>query len=644
MAEGNDEPTVECPNCGALGPGGAPRCFICEEPMPEPSKKEVKPPELAPEELPPVEKVKIESPQPVQEKVETPPAEPVVEKPPEEVRAPVEEVIEAAPAKPSAADEKAEKLKAAYEAGRIPKEVYVGNLRALGIAISPELGEPSADVETTPEIQPVIAVEIPPVVEEAKEKPPEEVRLPVEEVIDVAPPKQTAAEEKTAKLKAAFEAGRIPEDLYVENLKGLGVAVPAELEAQPAEEEIPPAVQPEVIIEVPIVKEEVAPPRIGEKPPDEVAPPVKEKEAVAPPKASAAERKGARLRKAYETGKITKGMYEDSLKTLDASAQKETKAPPSIALEFPTETPPAKAETSPPKVEEKPRVEIPSTKEPKATSAKQSVAERKAARLKKAYETGKITKGMYEDSVKKLSAVAPPEHEPAPAKEAAPKTRSVVEEVAQPPPEETPPEKVIPPLEIKEVPPAVPSEDEVRAAKLKSAYESGLITKDVYIGNLMTLGLPIPPELERQEEAPGWTPAAEAVPEVVPPVEEEAEAEAPQVEEIPAEVVEEAPAIAEAVSKGELEEARRSHRGVAIASAGGLVYVLVWFLFIPMLGNFLSFVFTALGAVLIVVGYNIASNDAAAAKRARTFRCPLCTERLEVSVSECPNCGAKFND
>jgi len=606
MAEGNDEPTVECPNCGALVPVGAPRCFICEELMPEPAKAEVKPAELAPEELPPVEKAEIEAPQPVQEEAVKPTAEPVMEKPPEEIRAPVEEVIEVALAKPTAAEEKAARLKAAYEAGRIPKEVYVGNLKARGIAVPPELEEPPPEVETPPEVQPEIAVEVSPAVEEAKEKPPEE----------VPPAETTGLDDKAARLKAAFEAGRIPREVYVENLKALGATVPAEPEEQPVKEELPTAVQPEIQIEVPPAKEEIAPPKEEAKP--AVIAPVEAAKEAPPAKPSNIERKAARLRKAYKTGRITKELYLDSLKTLGLPVPQELEAPPAkqeetqvTVAEIPAEAAPAEGEVAPQKVEEVAPVEVAPAKEAgEAPPAKPSAAEKKAARLKKAYENGKISKGIYTDSLMKLGVPLPPELGVAPEKEAAP--------------EERPPAEVPLAEEVKEEPPAKPSEDEVKAARLKAAYEAGTIPRDVYVGNLKNLGLPVPPELgEREEEIP---------------------AEVPQEEAAIPEVAEEAPAAVEIVSKGEIEGPARSYRGVAIASAGGLVYALVWLLFVPMLGNSLSFVFTALGAVLIVVGYNIASNDAAAAARTRTFKCPLCSKRLDVSVSECPNCGAKFSD
>ncbi len=582
MAEGNDEPTTECPNCGALVPVGAPRCFICEELMPEPVNAEVKPPELAPEELPSVEKVKIEAPQPVQEEVVKLIAEPVVEKPPEEFRAPVEEVIEAAPAELTPAEEKATKLKAAYEAGRIPKEVYVGNLRALGIAVPPDLEEQPAEVETPPEVQPEIAVEVPPAIVEAKEKPPE-----------------------------------------------VG----------------PPGVQPETKIEVPPVKEEPAPPKEEEERPAVTAP-VEEAKGATPAKPSNIERKAARLRKAYKTGRVTKELYVDSLRTLGLPVPQELEEPPAREEEpavVVPETPPAKEEAAPSKAEETAPVEAAPAKEAgEVPTAKPSAVEKKAARLKRAYVDGKISKGIYADSLKKLGVSIPPELEVAPEKEAAP--------------EEKPPVEAPMAEEVKEETPAKPSEDEVKAARLKAAYEAGTIPKEVYVGNLRILDLPVPPELEEREvEVPAETTQAEvlpvleesapeAVPEEVLQIEEEIPAEVPQEEAAVPEVVEEAPAAVEIVSKGEIEGPARSYRGVAIASAGGLVYALVWLLFVPMLGNFLSFAFTALGAVLIVVGYNIASNDAAAAARTRTFKCPLCSKRLDVSVSECPNCGAKFSD
>jgi len=638
MAEGDDEPTVECPNCGALVPIGAPRCFICEELMPEPPKAEVKPSELSPEELPPVEKVVIEAPQPAQEESVEPIAEPVVEKPPEEIHAPAEEIIEPEPAKPTPAEEKAAKLKAAYEAGRIPTEVYVGNLRALGIAVPPELEPPPVEVEMTPEVQPEIAVEVPSVVEEAKEKPPEE-----------SPPVETISlDEKAAKLKTAYDAGVLTKEAYVENLKALGAAVPTELEEQPIVEESPAIVPPEVQITAPPVREEIAPPKVEEKP--AVIAPVEEAKAPPPARPSNLERKKARLKKAYKTGRITKELYVDSLKTLGLPVPQELEGPPAekeepkeVVPETPAEILPAKEEAASPEAEEAAPVEAaPAEEARESPPAKPSAVERKAARLKRAYESGKITKGIYADSLEKLGIALPPELEVAPEQEAAP--------------EEKPPFEAPPAEEVREEPLAEPSKDEVKAARLKAAYDAGTIPKEVYAGNLRILGLPVPPELEElavevpseaaqaevrpiQEEA-----APEAVSEEVPQIEEETSAEAPLEEVAMPEVVEEVPAAVEAISKGEIEGPTRSYRGVAIASAGGLVYVLVWLLFIPMLGTSLSFVFTALGAILIVVGYNIASNDAAAAKRARTFKCPLCSERLDVSVSECPNCGAKFSE
>jgi hypothetical protein len=547
MPEDKDEPTIVCPNCGALVPMGAPRCFICEELMPEPAKAEVKPPELAPEELPPAEKIEMEAPKPVQEEAAKPTAEPVSEKPPAESRAPPE----------------------------------------------------------------IFAI--------------------------VEPEKVTAAAEKAEELK----------EPHVEDSKAPGAIEPERLAKVQVKEEALPTIQPEVQIEVPQVKEEIAPQKDEVKP--TVIAPVEMAREAPPAKPSDLDKKKARLRRAYKSGRITKELYLDSVKALEVPPPETPEQPrakegePKVTVPpTPTEAPPLKEEPAPPKIEEKIPAEMVAVKEAVVEPpAKPSAVDKKVARLKKAYEGKKITKGIYIDSLNKLGVPLPPGLEEGPIGEAAPEEKL---------PAEAPPTE-----ELQEEVPAKPSRDEAKASKLKAAYEAGVISRDVYRGNLVMLGLPVPSEIEVQEEAPENAPSAEAlselevlvaesVPEEVPRLEEEAEAEIPQVEEAPAEAVEEAPAIAEAVSKGEIEEVRRSYRGVVIASLGGLVYVLVWMLFIPMLGNFLSFVLTAMGAVLIVVGYNVASNDAAAAKRARTFKCPLCSERLDVSVSDCPNCGARFSD
>ena len=660
MAEREEEPTVECPNCGALVPVGAPRCFICEELMPEAAKPETKPQEPSPEEMPPAEK--IEEPQPVREEIAAPIVVPITEKPPEEARAP-EAAVEAAPAMPTPAEQKAAKLKAAFEAGRIPREVYVGNLRALGIEVPPELEEAPAEAEIPVEVGLEPVAEIPPTVEEVTEKPPEE-----------APPAATKGnEEKAARLKAAYESGRIPKEVYVENLRTLGFPVPPELEEAPAEIVAPAEVEPEVMAEAPLAEEkaQVQPP---EERPSEIVKaempteaPKKEEVPAEPVPQVAAE--PPPIKEEIIAPTIEEKPPEEhpvEMAVIPEKPPEPEKLEPPVGIQPEVEAPPIKEEAAPPKVEEKPAA----AEEAKAIPpAKPTNLAKKAARLKKAYKTGRITKEIYADSLKALGLPVPPEIEKPPAKEE--ETKAVTPEIpveAPPPKEEIAPPKAegAPPAEVvpaetvapAEEKPAEPSESEVKAAKLRALFEAGTITKDIYVGNLKSLGLPVPPELEAksEEEMPVWSPppevlsafeeaAPESMPEVVTPVEEELAAEAPQVEEAVPEVAEEveAPAI-NMVSKGEIESPPRSYRGVAIASAGGFIYVLIWLLFIPMLGNFLSFLFTAIGAILIVVGYNVASNDAAAARRARTFKCPLCSERLDVSASECPNCGARFSD
>jgi len=251
-------------------------------------------------------------------------------------------------------------------------------------------------------------------------------------------------------------------------------------------------------------------------------------------------------------------------------------------------------------------------------------------------------------------------------KETAPARTPVPEEAARefPPPQE---EGVLSPAkepsaadaakveEVKAGPPAQVAGPEKKAAKLKAAFEAGKIPRDVYVENLAALGISIALEVETtsgEEETASVLPSAEqkvkqpSIREEIPSDVSAVEAEETVREEAPPETVEEETATEERVSKAEIvEEVRRSYRGVAMASAGGLMYALTILIFISMFGNAISALILALGAVLIVAGGNVAARDfASAAAKARTFSCPLCSERLDISATECPNCGAKFSD
>ena len=531
---------------------------------------------------------------------------------------PVEEQATAAEIPPteSGTESKAARLKAEYEAGAISEATYRRRLRSLGVS-SPE----------GPEAEP------------SRQQAPAEVR-----------PSADEAELQREWLKGDFESGKITKEAYVSGLRELGLPIPEELAAVQAPEEIPPEklaadVSPEQPLETEPVIEESKGEQITEEKP---APEAKKAERPArkPSEKNARKGKGApvdrqakeakklaRLKRAYDTGKITREYYIENLKKMSApippefetpagreervEAEPEATAEAAAKEEVPPEKPEASVEATPP-VLEAPREE---------PAPGPSETEIKAGKLRAAYEDGRIPRDVYVGNLKLLGVPVPPELEPLPREE--PK------EVAAPPTEEA----------FVEEPAAGPSATEVKVERLKAAYEAGRIQRDVYIKNLKSLGMPLPEGLAEGEEI------AEEIQEAVSPVEAEAAVEVTEeaVEEEATEAEEEAPAEEavepeQLVSKGELEAPERHYRGVAIASAGGLVYVLIWLLFIPMLGNFISALVLMLGALLIVVGYNVATSDAAAAARARMFNCPLCDERLDLSVTECSNCGAKFSD
>jgi len=89
---------------------------------------------------------------------------------------------------------------------------------------------------------------------------------------------------------------------------------------------------------------------------------------------------------------------------------------------------------------------------------------------------------------------------------------------------------------------------------------------------------------------------------------------------------------------------RKSYKGLALASAGGLVYALSLILFVPLLGNFAAAMLVIPAALMIVGGSNIAVRESAAVEKTRKFSCPLCGHSLDAAVKECTNCGALFSD
>jgi hypothetical protein len=171
------------------------------------------------------------------------------------------------------------------------REQYVQNVRALGVEPLPE---------PTPEAPPIPP---PPV---APAPPP----VPI-----LVPPPAVAPEEKLAKLRAAFAAGRISRESYAANAKALGFDVRALGLEMAVEAPVPPpprTLSPEERIE----RMHVAY-RAGKMPRDTY---VRSVTALGgtplPESASSPEERVARLRAAFEAGKMTRQAYEANLAKL----------------------------------------------------------------------------------------------------------------------------------------------------------------------------------------------------------------------------------------------------------------------------------------------------------------------------------------
>ncbi|HLE45632.1 MAG TPA: S8 family serine peptidase [Thermoplasmata archaeon] len=236
---------------------------------------------------------------------------------PEEPSPAIEEAPPAvvAPAGPSA-EERVARTEDAYRSGRITREVYERNLRAMGREPEPE---------TAPEAEVPAPVAIPTPGERA-----ERLRVAFEQgkitraayeanlakmglapAIEAAPTPEVGIEERRAKLDAARKAGRITEDAYRANLARLGLAPAAEPEtpvapSPPSKEEqasrLAKAYQ-DGRLSRPAYEANLA--RLGLSPP----PPPPEVSAPAPDRA-------AMLEKAYRDGRISREAYESNLAKL----------------------------------------------------------------------------------------------------------------------------------------------------------------------------------------------------------------------------------------------------------------------------------------------------------------------------------------
>lgn len=202
-------------------------------------------------------------------------------------------------------------------------------------------------------------------------------------------------------------------------------------------------------------------------------------------------------------------------------------------------------------------------------------------------------------------------------------------------------------------PPATPAAPDSASAGLGSAADVAA-----------TLGQPAPTPPARAGPAPDVAAEPEPAPEPITSVEEGEEAgpEAGEsrdlegfIKEIEAEMgrapapAPKSPPHVRAVPRE--EAARRSTRWVAAVAAGALLYFLALLAFLPLMGKLAGASAMVLGSVLVAVGISLrpgaaspSPNRAARAEGTPDYVCPLCGTGIPARASECPTCGALFED
>jgi len=394
-------------------------------------------------------------------------AEPLAEEPAPEAMFPT------APAAAPVPEDRAARLRAAYQAGRISKEAYEANLARLGPAVE---AIPFSAPEPAPEAAP-------------------------------APPSDVAA--KVARLTSALEAGRLSRDAYEANLRKLGVASVAEAPAASeedarkgkverirrmyAEGRIPRAVYEGNLRKLGVETE-------AEREPEELAPEEIPPEVPAP--GPTVEERVAKLRAAYEANRMSRAAYEANLRKLGVEPEPEA-APPAVdrvarlheayaagRLSRDLYVRNVRALGGEP-VPEPAAEPMPVPAAPPARA--EPTVEEKVARLRAAYEAGRLPRSAYEGNLRRLGV------EPEPIEARAPEE--------------------LPPVPAAPVPPT-PSPEE-KAAKLHEAYKAGRLTRALYERNVRALGVALVPEPAPEHVPP--PPAAPAPPpapaRVPPPVE-----------------------------------------------------------------------------------------------------------------------------
>jgi hypothetical protein len=460
--------------------------------------------------------------------------EPEAEREPEELEP--EEIPPEVPAPRPTVEERVARLRAAYEANRIPRASYEANLRKLGVEPEPEPAPPAGDrgakldeasgrLSHELNVKNVRALGGEPVPEPAAEPTP----------VPAAPPPRAepTVEEKVARLRAAYEAGRLPRSAYEGNLRRLGVE-PEPIEERAPEElppvlaaPVPPTPSPEEkaaklheaykagrltralyernlralgVVPVPEpAPEPVSPPPAAPAPPPTPAP--------VPPPVETPEERLAKMRAAFAAGRISREAYVANATRLGFDVR-------ALGLEMKVEAPVPRPVLS---REERlgrmhgayragrmPRelyvknvtalggAPIPEpAKEPPPPPPRALSNEERIAKITEGYKAGRIHREAYERNVRALRGTP----EPAPAPVTPP----------TPAPVAVPPAPVNPPATTS------PSTGE-RAARLREAFEAGRITKEAFQANLAKLGVAPPPPPAEVVNPPAPAPEAARAP------------------------------------------------------------------------------------------------------------------------------------
>ena len=364
---------------------------------------------------------------------------------PREEAPPIE--VAAAPVSPPIAspEDKAVRLREAFESGRLSREAYEANLRKLGLGME---APPAPAATPAPSLSGAAKVErltqafvsgriTKAAYEENLRKLGLEPEVP-RAASTSAPPMDDAA--KVERLRQAYAAGRIPKAAYEDNLRKLGI--------EPEHEEVTTMLP-------------------------------------KPKPADSAQDKAAKLRAAFEAGKIPRELYERNLRALGVEPEPAPVAAPAPA--------PVVAPLPP---------------------------DYRIERLHIAFRSGRMPRELYERNVRALGgepmpAPDPAEPAPPPPDERAERAAHVTKAFEAAFEESRVPREVNDrELAAVEGGHAAPPPPDLRVARVREAYEAGRISRDTYERNLHALGAleavnpPPPPPAEEPVAPPASVPEA----------------------------------------------------------------------------------------------------------------------------------------